>query len=68
MIDRSTTIEDLVRQHPETVRLLMEKGIRCLACGEPIWGTIGSAAADKGFAPGQIDQLVDEINLRIGPS
>jgi hypothetical protein len=66
MIDRNTTIEDLVREHPETVRLLMERDIHCLACGEPVWGTIGSTAADKGLTAEQIELLVDEINRRIG--
>ncbi|HNS73804.1 MAG TPA: DUF1858 domain-containing protein [bacterium] len=66
MIERDTLIEDLVREHPEMVRLLMEKGVRCLACGEPVWGTIAGAAAEKGFSTAEIDQLVQEINQRIG--
>ncbi len=66
MIERDTLIEDLVREHPEMVRLLMEKGVRCLACGEPVWGTIADAAAEKGFNDARIDELVQEINQRIG--
>jgi len=66
MINRDTLIEDLVREHPEMVRLLMDKGVRCLACGEPVWGTIAGAAAEKGFNDARIDELVREINQRIG--
>ena len=66
MIDGNTTIEDLVREHPETVRLLMERGVRCLACGEPVWGTIASAAAEKGLPEMEVEKLVQEINQRIG--
>ncbi|HOC24610.1 MAG TPA: DUF1858 domain-containing protein [bacterium] len=66
MINRDTLIEDLVREHPEMVRLLMDKGVRCLACGEPVWGTIAGAAAEKGFNDARIDELVQEINQRIG--
>ncbi|NIR53173.1 DUF1858 domain-containing protein, partial [candidate division KSB1 bacterium] len=43
MIRKDTTIEELVRAHPESVRYLMEKGIKCIACGEPIWGTLEEA-------------------------
>lgn len=68
MIGRDTLIEDLVRQHPAMVRLLMERGIRCLACGEPIWGTIESAAMEKGFTCDQLELLINEINRRIGES
>ncbi len=66
MINRDTLIEDLVREYPEMVRLLMDKGVRCLACGEPVWGTIAGAAAEKGFNDARIDELVQEINQRIG--
>jgi len=66
MINRDTLIEDLVREYPEMVRLLMDKGVRCLACGEPVWGTIAGAAAEKGFNDDRIDELVREINQRIG--
>ena len=48
-IDKNIEIEDLVKLIPESVVYLMEKGIRCLRCGEPIWGTLESAAKEKGF-------------------
>lgn len=40
MIEKTIFIEDLVREYPSSVRFLMEKGIKCIACGEPIWGTL----------------------------
>ena len=62
MITKDITIEELVRTHPKSVRFLMEKGIKCLACGEPIWGTLESSARDKGFNEGQIEEIVVELN------
>lgn len=35
-ITKDITIEDLVEEIPESVRYLSEKGIKCIACGEPI--------------------------------
>lgn len=64
-IEKDTTIEDLVREYPKTVRFLMERGVRCLACGEPIWGTIESAARDKGFSPQQIELLLDDLRAQV---
>lgn len=61
-IDKSISIEDLISIKPESVRYLMEKGIRCLRCGEPIWGTLESAAKEKGFNDTEIQHFVDEIN------
>lgn len=62
VITKEIEIEDLVRELPESVGYLMDKGIRCLRCGEPIWGTLESASKEKGFANNQIDEFVKELN------
>lgn len=66
MISRDISIEELVQTVPGSVRYLMEQGIKCLACGEPIWGTLESAAREKGFSSDQIDRFVEELN-RLSP-
>ena len=48
-IKEETTIESLVTKLPAAVMYLSEKGIKCVACGEPIWGTLKEAAVEKGF-------------------
>ncbi|OFX73488.1 MAG: DUF1858 domain-containing protein [Bacteroidetes bacterium GWE2_29_8] len=62
MITKDILIEDLVNQHPISVRFLMENRIKCLACGEPIWGTLEEAAKEKGFDNEKIVILVAELN------
>jgi hypothetical protein len=62
MIERTTLIEDLVREVPDSVGYMMQIGIKCLACGEPVWGTIESAANDKGFTENRITEIVHELN------
>lgn len=54
-------IEDLVSHYPFSVKYLSEKGIRCIACGEPIWGTLEEAALEKGFDQDQIEIFVEEL-------
>lgn len=61
-INKDTTIEDLISTIPESISYLMNQGIKCLACGDPIWGTLESAAKDKGFTDEQISVFVDELN------
>lgn len=61
-ITKDTTIEELVDKIPESVNYLREKGIRCIRCGEPIWGTIESAAKEKGFNDEDITKIVKELN------
>lgn len=62
MITKNIEIEDLVKDYPFSVKYLMEHGIKCIACGEPIWGTLEEAAKEKGFDDGSIEQFVDEMN------
>jgi hypothetical protein len=61
-ITKEITIEELITIRPELVTYLMEKGIRCLVCGEPIWGTLESAAKDKGFNDSDIEKFVEDLN------
>ncbi len=62
MIDKDILIEDLVRDVPAAVTYLMKKNIKCLACGEPIWGTLEDAAKKKGFSDEEIGVFVKELN------
>jgi hypothetical protein len=66
MIDKTILIEDLVTRAPKAVGYLMRKNIKCLACGEPIWGTLEQAARDKGFSDEDIALFVEELNELAG--
>ncbi len=62
MISKEIEIEDLVRIKPASVVYLKDKGIRCLRCGEPIWGSLEAAAKEKGFSDNDIEQFVNDLN------
>ena len=53
-------IEDVVREYPETVRLLADAGLVCVACGEPLWGTLEELAREKGLQ--DVDDILHKIN------
>lgn len=61
-ITKDTTIEELVDGLPEAVKFLRKEGIRCLACGEPVWGTLGEAAREKGLGDSDIERVVAGLN------
>ena len=61
-ITKEILIEDLIDQYPFSVEYLRKKGIRCIRCGEPIWGTLGQAAKEKNFRDNDIQHFVDEMN------
>lgn len=64
-INKDITIDELVNSYPITVNYLMKQGIRCIRCGEPIWGTLESASLEKGFDHNDIARFVEEINSLI---
>ena len=61
-ITKEITIEELVETVPGAVRYLSSQGIRCIACGEPVWGTLEEAAGEKGFNEDDILRFVKELN------
>ena len=62
MITKKISIEELLDVKPESVGYLLEKGIACLVCGEPIWGTLEEAAKLKGYDETAIDKFISELN------
>lgn len=61
MIQKEIYIEDLVNTVPGAVTYLMEHGIKCIACGEPVWGTLESAAKEKGFSDAEIETFLSDL-------
>ncbi len=49
MIDKNIYIEDLVHDYPEVISPLAELGVVCIACGEPVWGTLEELVDKKGL-------------------
>jgi len=62
-ITKDIIIEDLIELVPASVKYMMEQGIRCIVCGEPIWGTLEEAAIQKGFTDDEIQKFVDDIRV-----
>lgn len=45
---------------------MIEKGLPCMTCGEPFWGTFEDLARQSGKTEQEIDVLVEELNVMIG--
>jgi len=60
-IEKEISIEDLVELYPFSVRYMAEHGIRCIACGEAIWGTLEEACKEKDFDDEKIGKIVKEL-------
>ncbi|MFQ6612442.1 MAG: DUF1858 domain-containing protein [Fidelibacterota bacterium] len=63
MISKDIYVEDLVQTFPQVVVPLAEKGIICVRCGEPVWGTLAELAESKNIK--DLDEIIDQINQLI---
>ena len=61
-INEKSSVEELVERFPGIVNFLSTKGLQCIVCGEPVWGTIGQLARDKGYTEEEIGTLLSEMN------
>jgi hypothetical protein len=64
-VEASITIEDLVEAAPESVRYLIDKGLPCIVCGQPAWGTLEKMAMARGRSAADIGEIVSDINALI---
>lgn len=60
MIDNNIYIEDMVREYPEVISPLAEYGLVCIACGEPVWGTLKELVDKKGL--NNLDEIIGQLN------
>jgi hypothetical protein len=48
-VTAETTIEELIEAYPASVGYLLDRGIVCIKCGEPVWDTLGNVISRKGM-------------------
>ncbi len=65
MITPKTTIEEIVHSHPELIKILLENGLTCIACGEPLWGTLEENAVRQGLT--NLEEVILKLNQSILP-
>lgn len=61
-ITKDIRIDELIELYPKVVGFLAQKGIQCIACGEPVWGTLEELAKQKGLSEVEIDEMIIEID------
>jgi hypothetical protein len=64
-ITSDTYIEEIIRIIPDSIQYLQKKGIKCIACGEAVWGTLKDAADLKKITAQELSVIVSELNQMI---
>jgi len=63
-ITQDILIEDLVDAYPESVSILMEYDVQCIACGEPVWGTLGEKIRSKNLDPEPVMEALHQMETQ----
>lgn len=61
-ITSETLIEDLVKEHPETIKIFTRHKMPCIICGEPLWGSIEENAKRYGV---NLEELLKDLREEI---
>lgn len=59
MIHADITVEELVARVPRAPALLRRRGIVCVQCGEPVWGTLREVAFSTGIT--DLSEILNEL-------
>lgn len=58
-INRQTSVEELLERYPEAAGFFTKRGIKCIACGAPVWGTLEELIS--GVEPDKVDEVLAEL-------
>ncbi len=58
-VKSSDSVDFVVETYPQVVKFFSEKGIVCVQCGEPLWGTLEDIIKKKNY---DVDTIIKELN------
>lgn len=59
-ITPDVNVEELVEAYPKAVGFLADRGIVCIRCGEPYWGSLRDLARTRNL-DGQIEAIATDL-------
>lgn len=59
------SVEELIDHYPASTAFLIERGLPCIVCGEPVWGNLRELALDKKFSEAEITALAEALKAHL---
>lgn len=57
-------VEELINAYPQAVGFLADRGLVCIRCGEPFWGTLRELANSKNMGD-RIEAIVQDLKAAV---
>lgn len=64
-VKKNDIVMDAVNKYPEIAKVLGESGLHCVGCHVSTIETIEEGCLGHGMSPEEVDELMQEVNLRI---
>lgn len=61
-ISKEMTLGEIVRDFPQAVPVMLEKGLHCIGCHVAAFETVEQGAKAHGMADKEIEKMVSEMN------
>ncbi len=61
-VSKDMWIEEILDKFPQSQEFLSKKGIVCVMCGEPVWGTLEEQMEEKNFTWEKMNKTIQALN------
>lgn len=65
MISKSMTIGEVVQKYPDSVAIMMARGLHCVGCHVASWETLEEGCRGHGMDDDTIESLIKELNDKL---
>ncbi|UCD07950.1 MAG: DUF1858 domain-containing protein [Candidatus Aenigmatarchaeota archaeon] len=56
------TLGDIIKKYPETVEVMLKRGLHCVGCHVAAWETLEQGAKAHGMSEKEIESMLSEMN------
>lgn len=61
-ITRGMTLGEIIKEYPETVEVMLKRGLHCVGCHIAAWETLEQGAKAHGMSDKDIESMLKEMN------
>lgn len=61
-VTKDMTLGDIIKKYPETVEVMLKRGLHCVGCHVAAWETLEQGAKAHGMSEKEIESMLSEMN------
>lgn len=61
-VTKDMTIGEIIKEYPETIEVMLKRGLHCVGCHVAAWETLEQGAKAHGMSEKDIESMLSEMN------